>query len=106
MEYIKLFMEFEIEEQPVVYFFEVDLSNERLAARAIEVLANRQVDCITDLYEGVIEITPIPTVEEFSTNVWGEGFFAQSIPQEEFETIWNTKQYTGPLTPDGKMVLL
>ena len=79
MEYIKLFMEFETEELPVVYFYEVDLSNERSPARAIEVLANRQVDCITDLYEGVIEITP---------HSYGGGIFHQCMGRGLFCPIY------------------
>jgi len=50
-----------------------------------------------DLYDGVIEITPIPTVEELNAHVWGEEFHACIIEQAEFEAIWETHTYDGAL---------
>lgn len=75
VEYIKVFMEYESDDMPVVYLYEVDLENERLALRAIEIFANRHVECMNDLYRDVIEILPIPTAEELNAKVWGDGFF-------------------------------
>lgn len=72
IEYIQLFMEYESDDMPVVYFYEVDLKDNRFALRAIEVFADRTVKLETDLYCDVIEVCPIPTVDEFNTKVWGE----------------------------------
>ena len=52
---------------------------------------------IPDLYDSAIETTPIPTVEEFNTHVWGEEFHACVIEKAEFEAIWETYTYDGAL---------
>jgi len=80
IEYIKLFWEDAPEGEPSVILYEVDTENERLALRSI-----------------VIEITPIPTVEELNAHVWGEEFHACIIEQAEFEAIWETHTYDGAL---------
>lgn len=36
-EYIKLFMEYEADDMPVVYFYEADLNGGRFCRRAIEI---------------------------------------------------------------------
>lgn len=97
-EYIKLFLEYETEDVPVVFFYEVDLSNERFTIREIEVFANRQVKLVSEPYCNVIEACPIPTVNELNSNVWGEGFFADVISKREFDEIWNSGIYSGSLT--------
>ena len=97
VEYIKLFMEYEAEDMPVGYFYEVDLDNDRYCHRAIEIFANRQVDLIDDLYCDVIEAVPIPTADEFNSNVWGEGFHASVISKVEFVMIWESGIYSGDL---------
>ena len=98
IEYMKVFMEYESDDMPVLYFYEVDLATERLANRAIEIFINRQVKQIEDLYHGVIEIVPVPTVEELNAKVWGDGFFALEITKEEFEKIWNSAVYHGKIS--------
>lgn len=40
IEYIQLFMEYESDDMPMVYFYEVDLNNDRLALREMEVFVN------------------------------------------------------------------
>lgn len=72
VEYIKLFWEHEIPEEPVIILYKVNLNNERLAIQSIDVFADRKTKNIEDLYEGVLEITSIPTVEEFNIGIWGE----------------------------------
>ena len=52
---------------------------------------------IPDLYDGAIEITPIPTVEELNAHVWGEEFHACVIEQAEFEAAWESHTYDGAL---------
>ena len=98
MEYIQLFMEYESDDMPVVYFYEVDLKDDRFALRAIEVFINREVKRYEDLYSDVIEACPIPTVDELNAKVWGEGFYATIISKEEFDEIWNTGIYNESLT--------
>ena len=76
IEYIKLFWENVPEGEPPVIFYEVDTDHERLVFRSIDIFADGRTCNIPDLYDGAIEITPIPTVEEFNTHVWGEEFHA------------------------------
>ena len=98
IEYIKLFMEFESNDMPMVYFYEVDLDDDRFTLREMEVFVNRNVKLTDDPYRDVIEACPIPTVEEFNAKVWGEGFYAIAISKDEFDEIWNSGVYSGSLT--------
>lgn len=96
-EYIKLFWEDAPEEEPSVILYEVDTGNERLALRSIDIFADGRTRNIPDLYDGAIEIMPIPTVEEFNAHVWGEEFRACVIEKAEFEAIWENHTYDGAL---------
>ena len=69
IEYIKLFWAGAPEGEPSVILYEVDTENERLALRSIDIFADGRTRNIPDLYDGVIEITPIPTVEELNAHV-------------------------------------
>ena len=89
IEYIKLFWENAPEGEPPVIFYEVDTDHERLAFRSIDIFADGRTCNIPDLYDGAIEITPIPTVEEFNTHVWGEEFHACLVEKAEFEAVWS-----------------
>ena len=93
MEYIKLFGEDAPEGEPSVILYEVDTENERLALHSIDIFADGRTRNIPDLYDSAIEITPIPTVEEFNTHVWGEEFHACTIEKAEFEAIWESQFY-------------
>lgn len=97
MEYIKLFWEGAPEGEPPVILYEVDTENERLSLRSIDIFADGRTRNIPDLYDGAIEITPIPTVEELNARVWGEKFHACIIEQAEFEAIWESCFYGGVL---------
>ena len=72
-------MEYESDDMPVIFFYEVDLINERFMIREIEVFADNTVKLIDNPYYEVIEMCPIPTVEELNENIWGEGFYAINI---------------------------
>lgn len=98
MEYIQVFMEYESVDMPLVYFYEVDLSEGRFAHRAMEVFTSRKVHHMKDLYSDVIEKLPIPTLDELNTGVWGEDFYAVLISREDFERVWKTGMYSGSLT--------
>ena len=98
MEYIKVFMKYESMDMPVVYFYEVNVKDERLASRAIEVFENRRLSKMDDLYHDVIEILPIPTADELNAGIWGEGFRAFVISKAEFETVWKSSFYSGVLS--------
>lgn len=91
-------MEYESDNMPIVYFYEVDLNDERFALRGIEVFVDRTIEFYDDLYCDVIEACPIPTVDELNAKIWGEGFYATVISKEEFEQIWATEIYNGSLT--------
>ena len=73
IEYIKLFWAGAPEGEPSVILYEVDTENERLALRSIDIFADGRTRNIPDLYDGVIEITPIPTVEEIERPCLGRG---------------------------------
>ena len=60
IEYIKLFWEGAPEGEPTVILYEVDTENEWLVLRSIDIFADGRTRNIPDLYDGAIEITPIP----------------------------------------------
>ena len=95
IEYIKLFWEGAPEGEPSVILYEVDTDKERLALRSIDIFADGRTRNIPDLYDSAIEITPIPTMEEFNAHVWGEEFQACTIEKAEFEAIWDSRFYSG-----------
>ena len=97
MEYIKLFGEDAPEGEPSVILYEVDTENERLALHSIDIFADGRTRNIPDLYDGAIEITLIPTVEELNAHVWGEEFHACVIEQAEFEAACESHTYDGAL---------
>ena len=101
IEYIKLFWEGAPEGELSVILYEVDTGNGRLALRSIDIFADGHTRNIPDLYAGAIEITPIPTVEEFNTHVWGDEFHACIIEKAEFEAIWESRTYDGALKESG-----
>ncbi len=96
-EYIKLFWEDAPERELPVILYEVDTGNERLALRSIDIFADGRTRNISDLYDGAIEITPIPNVEEFNAHVWGEEFHACLMEKAEFEVVWESHTYDGNL---------
>lgn len=98
MEYLKLFWKHNLDDEPVVILYEVNKSNERLAIRSIDIFADRTTANIDDLYAGVIEILPIPTVEEFNSHELGNEFNACLISKEEFEQTWNNHYYGNALS--------
>jgi hypothetical protein len=101
IEYIKLFWEDAPEEEPLVILYEVDTKNERLALRSIDIFMDGHTRNIPDLYDGAIEIMPVPTVEELNAHVWGEEFHACIIEKAEFESIWKSHTYDGALKESG-----
>ncbi len=94
MEYIKLFWNHELDEEPVIIFYEVNTDDERSGIRSIDIFADGTTKNIDDLYEGAIEITPIPTVEELNAGIWGEGFHASLIDKEAFDKVWEECFYS------------
>ena len=93
IEYIKLFWEDSPEGEPAVILYEVDTEKERLVLRSIDIFADGRTRNIPDLYEGAIEIMPIPTVEELNAHIWGEEFHAYTIEKAKFEAIWESQFY-------------
>lgn len=82
IEYIQLFMAYESDDMPVIYFYEVDLKDNRFVLREMEVFADRTVKIENDFYRDVIEVCSIPTVDEFNAKVWGEGFMQRLFPKK------------------------
>lgn len=97
VEYIKLFWEHALDNEPVVILYEVNVENDRLALRSIDIFSDGSCKNIVDPYEDVIEIVSIPTVEEFNAHIWGEEFYACFMSKQEFEEIWRTHIYSGSL---------
>ena len=97
MEYIKLFWKSAPEGEPPIILYEVDTGNERLVLRSIDIFADGSTRNIPDLYDGAIEITPVPTVEELNAHVWSEEFHACIIEKAKFEAIWENHTYDGDL---------
>ena len=95
IEYIKLFWKDAPEGEPPVILYEVDTENERLALRSIDIFADGYTRNIPNLYDGTIEITPIPTVKELNAHAWGKEFHACLMKKAEFETIWENRSYNG-----------
>ncbi|RHO56087.1 hypothetical protein DW094_05515 [Ruminococcaceae bacterium AM07-15] len=93
IEYIKLFWTGAPEDEPSIILYEVDTENERLALRSIDIFSDGRTRNISDLYEGAIEIMPIPTMEELNAHIWGEEFRACAIEKVEFEAIWKSQFY-------------
>lgn len=78
MEYIKLYWEHELDNEPVIILYEINLENDRLALRSIDIFADRKTRNIDNLYEEAIEIVSIPTIEEFET-IWNEHFYSGNL---------------------------
>ena len=78
------------------------LIQEMSALRSIDIFMNGHTCNIPDLYDGAIEITPMPTVEELNAHVWGEEFHACVIEKAEFEAIWENHTYEGVLKESGR----
>ena len=57
MEYIKLFWENAPKGEPTIILYEVDVDNQRLALRSIDIFVDGHTRNIPDLYDGAIEIT-------------------------------------------------
>ena len=54
MEYIQLFWEHDLTDEPTSILYEVNTENERLAERSIDIFRDGQIHKITDLYSYVI----------------------------------------------------
>ena len=56
MEYIKLFWNHNLPEEPTVILYEVNIENERLAERSIDIFRNGKTQNVSDFYANVVEI--------------------------------------------------
>ena len=83
IEYIKLFWEDAPEGEPTLILYAVETAKERLALHSIDIFADCRTRNIPDLYDGAIEITPIPTVEELNAQDKGKEFPAYDIEKAE-----------------------
>lgn len=97
-EYIKFFWNHKSIEDPIVILYEIDTDNERLVTRSIDVFLDRSTNNIEDFYAEVLEIVPIPTIEELNNGIWGNGIHACLIDKKEFEDTWNSKSYNETIT--------
>lgn len=88
MEYIKLFWNHNLPEEPTVILYEVNIENERLAERSIDIFRNGKTQNVSDFYANVVEALLIPTVKTFNEKMYGDEFIACAITKEEFEKVW------------------
>lgn len=93
-EYIKWFWKYIDDETPVLLFYEVDLDNERYAARMTEIFSDRSaVPRIEEGFEFITE-APVPTVEQINSE---PDFYAEKISKEEFEKVYEADKYNGDI---------
>ena len=92
MEYIRLTdEEFRTDDSvPYISYFEVDPQNERIGKRQIEVYSSGRIVCVTEeeYLRTVIELVPVPTVEELNQGIWSERQHAECIAKEQLEALW------------------
>ncbi len=69
MEYIKLFWNHNLPEEPTVILYEVNIENERLAERSIDIFRNGKTQNVSDFYANVVEALLIPTVKTFNEKI-------------------------------------
>ena len=94
-EYIKWYWEHTHDNDPVIFFYEVDTENERYATRMTEIYADRRaVPVIEEGFEFITE-APIPTPDEINTE---PEFFAEYITKEEFEAVYRSDRYEGKIS--------
>ena len=88
MEYIKLFWNHNLPEEPTVILYEENIENERLAERSIDIFRNGKTQNVSNFYANVVEDILIPTVKTFNEKMYGDEFTACAITKEEFEKVW------------------
>ena len=97
-EYIRWYWRYTDDETPVVLFYEVDLANDRYAARMTEVFPDRSAEPVTELGFAFVIEAPVPTVDEINRD---PDFFAELISKEVFEAAFRQQVYSGPLSRPG-----
>lgn len=97
-EYIRWYWRYTDDETPVVLFYEVDLANDRYAARMTVVFPDRSAEPVTELGFAFVTEAPVPTVDEINRD---PDFFAELISKEVFEDAFRNPVYSGPLSRPG-----
>ena len=97
-EYIRWYWRYTDDETPVVLFYEVDLANDRYAARMTEVFPDRSAEPVTELGFAFVTEAPVPTVDEINRD---PDFFAELISKEVFEDAFRNPVYSGSLSRPG-----
>ncbi len=93
-EYLKLFWQGNDMPGSVLTFHEIDLDAGRCSIRCIQVYRNRYVECFAN--HGVY--TPVPPVQSMNGPFRQRAFVTV---RQEFEEIWNSRCYLGPLDVTG-----
>lgn len=96
-EYLKLFRQSNDRLAPVVILHEIDLNAGRCSVRCIQIYRSRYVEC----FQNTGFYVPIPHVQSFNDpfQVSQRAFITG---RQEFEEIWNSRLYSGPLVLSGK----
>lgn len=58
-----------------------------MAVNAIDIFADRKTRNITEFYKDIIEIVPIPTVQEINTDEYGKEFHACYMTKREVRVV-------------------
>ncbi len=90
-EYLKVFQQSDNVQAPVLVFHEIDLAQGRCSVRCIQIYRNRYVERFTN--HGVY--MPVPPAGSMNMPL---GQTAYPTVRQEFDEIWNSGRYIGPLT--------
>lgn len=89
-EYLKVFQQSDNAKAPVVLIHEIDLEAGRCSVRCVQIYRNRSVECFAN--HGVY--MPVPPAGSMNLPV---GQTAYTTVRQEFEEIWDSGRYMGPL---------
>ncbi len=89
-EYLKVFQQSDNVQAPVLIFHEIDLESGRCSVRCIQIYRNRYVERFAN--HGVY--MPVPPAGSMNMPA---GQTAYTTIRQEFEEIWNSGRYVGPL---------
>ena len=91
-EYIRWYWRYTDDETPVVLFYEVDLANDRYAARMTVVFPDRSAEPVTELGFAFVTEAPAPPASEINRD---PDFYAELISKENLEAAFRNPVYSG-----------
>ena len=91
-EYVKWYAKIAKDGTVDIFFYEVDLENERYATRMVWVHPDRNAEAIIEPGFEFITEEPIPEISEINIE---DEYFAEIISKEEFEDVYQCNEYLG-----------